>query len=292
MTCFINKHLFCFGLGYTANHVIKYLKESQDYYWSYTGTKRTLTLVKENSGINIINFYENIILPIETTHILISIPPYNHDDIVLKLFTQQILKLKKLEWVGYISSTAVYGDHKGEWVNENAKTLPYTSANISRLKAENEWLNLFKDNKIVITIFRVAGIYGEGRNTIEKILNGKNPQLIIAPKCYFSRVHVKDLAKIIIKSMVSKIANEILNIADDHPCENMEVTSYAYKLLDLEPPLPVQLKDANISDFALSFYQDSKKVDNKKVKELLNYKLIYPTYKEGFASIINKAILG
>ena len=92
--------------------------------------------------------------------------------------------------------------------------------------------------------------------------------------------------------MVSKIANEILNIADDHSCENMEVTSYAYKLLDLEPPLPVQLKDANISDFALSFYQDSKKVDNKKVKELLNYKLIYPTYKEGFASIINKAILG
>ena len=92
--------------------------------------------------------------------------------------------------------------------------------------------------------------------------------------------------------MVSKIANEILNIADDHPCVNMEVNSYAYKLLDLEPPLPVQLKDANISDFALSFYQDSKKVDNKKVKELLNYKLIYPTYKEGFASIINKAILG
>jgi nucleoside-diphosphate-sugar epimerase len=283
-----NKHLFCFGLGYTARNVIKYLQGSPYYNWSYTGTKRVTSLANENRNINLISFSENLIIPYETTHILISIPPYQHEDIVLKLFKQQILNLKNIEWIGYISSTGVYGNHNGNWVNESSQTLPSSPTNIDRLKVEKGWLNLYKYYNKPITIFRAAGIYGEGRNIIEKILNGENSQLIIAPNCYFSRIHIEDLAKIIIRSMFSKITGEIFNIADDYPCENIEVTRYTYQLLGIKPPSPVELKDAQISDFALNFYLDSKKVDNHKVKELLNYKLIYPTYKEGLTKIINK----
>lgn len=286
----MNKHLFCFGLGYTARNVIKYLQESSYYNWSYTGTKRITSLANQNRNINLISFSENLIIPHETTHILISIPPYQSEDIVLKLFKQQIFNLKNLKWIGYISSTGVYGDHKGNWVNENSETMPSNNINIDRLRIEEEWLNLYKYYNRPITIFRAAGIYGEGRNMIEKILNGENSQLIIAPNCYFSRIHIEDLAKIIIKSMFSKITGEIFNIADDYPCENIEVTRYTYQLLGIKPPLPVQLKDAKISDFALNFYLDSKKVDNHKVKELLNYKLIYPTYKEGLKSIARKLL--
>lgn len=281
----MNKHLFCFGLGYTATYLIKILEDMYPNKWIFGGSKRNIKQISSRNT-KIFEFNSDLILPTDITHLLISIPPDNTGDIVNNIFLGQILSLKKLEWIGYLSATSVYGNHNGNWVDETATTAPTYNRGILRVNAENKWLNLFTTYNLPIHIFRLAGIYGIGRNVIEKILDKHNIPIIHKPGHYFSRIHVEDIVQILMQSMDKHTPGQIFNLADDLPCENSLVVEFAYKLLNLIPPKPVNLENTQHSEMTREFYSDNKRVSNNKIKETFNMELKYPNYKSGLENIM------
>jgi nucleoside-diphosphate-sugar epimerase len=260
-------HLFCFGFGYTASYIAKLLADD----WKVSKTN------KQNFGIDI---------PSDVTHMLISIPPIMSEDIVLRDYSKQLFKLKNLQWIGYISSSGVYGDHQGDIVDEQSSCTPSSMRNQVRLKIEHEWLAL----KLPLVIFRASGIYGPQRNILQRITSGQNVPIIDSTKI-FSRIHVEDLASTIYNSMLTITPGEIFNLCDDFPCPNWQVTSHAYHMLNLAAPSPITLEQASLSDMALEFYQDSKSLCNKKIKQYFNIKLQYPTFKEGLDALFKLDLL-
>ena len=221
-------------------------------------------------------------------YILISIPPVDGKDIVAN-FLETNSKIKtNCKWITYLSATSVYGDHKGNWVNENSVTKPSSSNGVSRLKAENTWLNLSKKNNYPLQIFRLAGIYSEKFNILKRLQTGKL-QIVNKKDHFFSRIHVEDIANILFKSINNFKNNEIYNICDDKPASQNEIAVYGAKLLKMEQPKPIKLEEVE-SKMLQNFYKDSKKVDNTKMKNFFKYNLIFPTYVEGLDHIFNNNI--
>ena len=187
----------------------------------------------------------------------------------------------KIKSILYLSSTSVYGDHNGAWVNEESETKPKTKMGIDRLHIENKWIEFSKKKKLPIQIFRLAGIYSEKNNAVSRLQN-KQSFLVVKENHFFSRIHVKDISEILYLSLINIKENQIFNLADNKPASSVEVTSYASKLLGCELPTKINFED--LEDSVLKdFYRDSKKVSNEKVKKELNYEFIYPSYKEGLA---------
>ena len=219
--------------------------------------------------------------------ILVSIPPTNDEDIVIKSFNETIKKTKT-KWITYLSATSVYGNHDGEWVNENSETKPTSASGVKRLKAENQWLKFSNENNLPIQIFRLSGIYSTQNNILKRLISGQT-KIVKKDNHFFSRIHVEDIANLLFHSMEKFKRNEIYNVSDDKPSSQEEIASYGSKLLKVESPEFLELD--NLEDGMLKdFYKDSKKVDNKKVKIFFNYQLIYPTYKEGLDKILNDIV--
>ncbi|KIE04941.1 Uncharacterized protein NF27_EY00370 [Candidatus Jidaibacter acanthamoeba] len=281
----MKNHLFCFGLGYTALEVIRELNSLEPESWKYSGTKRNPANVPDKPIIEIIDFDDLIIIPKSVTHILLSIPPKEDGDIIYNRFLHQIKKLPNLKWIGYFSTTGVYGDYQGKWVNEQSLTKTENFRSILRLKAESQWQSLTE--LAAVNIFRLSAIYGVNRSEFEKILSGR-AQVIIKPNQFFSRIHVNDIAQIVVKAINFLAKNEVYNLSDDYPCAQNEVTEHAYKLLNLTPPKPIAFKEAELSEMAQSFYLESKRVSNNKVKQGLGVNLRYPSYKEGLQAIFKE----
>ena len=212
----------------------------------------------------------------EADHILVSIPPENQEDLVVKNFSK-LLESSKIKWITYLSATSVYGDHKGEWVNENSKTNPISIKGIARLKAENTWLSLEKNNKLPVQIFRLSGIYSNEKNILVHLKSG-DVKLINKKNHYFSRIHVDDIANILFKSLSKFKPGEIYNLADDKPSSSKEIALYGAKILNIEV-------DKIKSEMLKNFNNESKKVSNKKVKNYFNYNLMFPSYIEGLSYI-------
>ena len=215
------------------------------------------------------------------THILSCIPPdKDGHDPVLKVLNNK-LKSLSLEWVGYLSTTGVYGHTKGEWVSEIDKPNPFQKRSHKRLNCEKEWI----ESGLPVQIFRLPGIYGPGRSTFEAIKN-KKIRVISKEKQVFSRIHVADIANAIIYLLQNKDSlkfYQIINIADDEPCSQIEVIQYCYDLLGLTMPKPILFEDAKeeLSPIAQSFWMENRRVSNKLLCETLGYKLIYKNYKLG-----------
>ncbi|EEE39425.1 hypothetical protein [Prochlorococcus marinus] len=215
------------------------------------------------------------------THILSCIPPdKNGNDPVLKCLKNR-LKSLSLEWVGYLSTTGVYGHTKGDWVSEIDEPNPLQKRSYKRLNCEKEWI----DSGLPVQIFRLPGIYGPGRSTFEAIKN-KKIRVIFKKNQVFSRIHVADITNAIIYLLQNKNAlkfYQIINIADDKPCSQIEVIQYCYDLLGLTMPKPILFEDAKeeLSPIAQSFWMENRKVSNKLLCETLGYKLIYKNYKKG-----------
>jgi nucleoside-diphosphate-sugar epimerase len=215
------------------------------------------------------------------THILCCIPPdKNGKDPVLKSLKNN-LKSLSLEWVGYLSTTGVYGNTKGDWVSEIDKPNPFQQRSHKRLNCEKEWI----ESGLPVQIFRLPGIYGPGRSTFEAIRN-KKIQVISKKNQVFSRIHVADIANAIIYLLQNKNSlkfYQIINIADDEPCSQIEVIQYCYDLLGLTMPKPKLFEDAKeqLSPMAQSFWMENRRVSNKLLCETLRYKLIYKNYKMG-----------
>ena len=287
-------NIFCFGFGQVAKNFIKTLNAKN--------IDITLTVTsRENSGKKIYdgikydsfqfsenNFDKNLIKSLESSdHILVSIAPVNGEDIVVKNF-ENIFKVSKFKWLTYLSATSVYGDHKGEWVDEKSKTNPTSSTGSQRLKAERSWMELAKNQNLPIQIFRLSGIYSHESNVLKRLKSGE-AKIIKKENQFFSRIHVEDIAELLFKSLDQFKAKEIYNVSDDRPASSEEVILYGSRLLNMEPPATIELKSIE-SEMVKNFYKDSKKVNNKKMKKIFDYKLKYPTYVEGLKNIHNNIV--
>jgi len=221
----------------------------------------------------------------DVTHILLSVPPDEAGDPVFDVMADQISALPSLKWAGYLSTTGVYGDLQGGWVDEDSPYNPSGSRGQRRVDAERAWLDLYENANLPVHIFHLPGIYGPGRNQIVSLKKGK-ARRIDKPGQVFSRIHVADLAAILVASMRQPNPGSIYNVADDLPAPPQDVVEYAAELLGQEPPPLQPFETADLSPMARSFYSDSKKVRNMKIKSELGISLQYPTYREGLASLL------
>jgi nucleoside-diphosphate-sugar epimerase len=284
--------LFCFGFGQVAQYFIKNLV-SKKYKFDFVATTTSKTSLNKrifDKNYKSLffegdNYDQDILNELTSSNkVLISIPPVSDEDLVLKNFVNQF-KNNKFDWITYLSSTSVYGNKNGEWIDENSETLPTSNRGKTRLKSEKLWMNLHKQYQTPIRIFRLAGIYSLEHNVINKLKNN-TARIINKKNRFFSRIHTDDIAQALINSIKQPSSGEVYNICDDFPCSNEEVTAYAANLLKV--PIPQKVKLDTIKNEVLkSFYKDSKKVMNTKMKTNLKVKLNYPTYKEGLASIFD-----
>lgn len=286
--------VFCFGFGQVAKHFVKKII-SQNLTIELSVTSRQETHQEVFEEINFTSyefendkFDENINFKIkEADYILVSIPPISGEDIVIKNFKDP-LKNTNAKWITYLSATSVYGDHNGEWVNEKSETKPSTLNGKNRLKAENDWRVFSKENNLPLQIFRLSGIYSKQNNILKRLKTGQ-AKIIKKEKHFFSRIHVEDIANILFISLKKFKTNEIFNISDDQPASQEEVAVYGALLLKMNKPNPLKIEDLE-EGMLKDFYKESKKVDNKKIKNFFNYQFIYPSYKEGLDNIVNDFI--
>ena len=284
--------VFCFGFGQVAEFFINRLIQEKKFFdLSITSRQETHQIEINNLKVSSFQFshdkFDSSIKKQleEANYILISIPPIEGRDIVANYLDKNLINIKNCKWITYLSATSVYGDHKGEWVNENSITKPTSSNGLSRLAAENTWRELSIKNKYPLQIFRLAGIYSNEFNILRRLQAG-SAQIVDKKDHFFSRIHIEDIASILFKSLYNFKINEIYNICDDMPASQIEVAAYGAKLLKMNQPNLVTLEEVE-SEMLKNFYKDSKKVDNKKMKSFFNYNLKYPTYKEGLNYIFS-----
>ena len=287
-------NIICFGFGQVAKNFIKKLKD-QGTTFKLTATSREETKTKEFENITYESFQftkegfdKNFLKRFEEAdHILLSIAPIHGVDIVIKNFKDNF-KSNKLKWITYLSATSVYGNHNGEWVDENSETKPTSPNGVERLKVEKEWMQLASKFDLPFQIFRLSGIYSNQFNILKRLKSGE-AKIINKKNHFFSRIHVEDIADILLSSLNNLKKKEIYNISDNLPASAEEVAMYGVKLLGLDKPKTIEINEIE-SEMLKNFYKDSKKVDNKKMKEFFNHKLKYPTYVEGLNYIFNKTI--
>ena len=278
--------LFCFGLGYTALALAEQL-QSKD--WHIAGTSRSFDKLVAfgERGIEAFSFDRAHPLPdaaaalAGTTHLLLSIPPDEGGEPVFDAHRDLIAALDGLAWVGYLSTTGVYGDAGGAWVDEESALAPTNPWGHRRVIAEAAWLSLVREAGVPVHIFRLAGIYGPGRSALSRLRDGK-ARRIAKPDHVMSRIHVDDIVRVLQASMAKPHPGAIYNVCDDEPAPQADVVAYAAEVLDVAPPPLESFEAAELSAMARSFYQDSRRVSNRRIKDELGVSLAYPrVYREG-----------
>ncbi|QCO17651.1 SDR family oxidoreductase (plasmid) [Azospirillum brasilense] len=277
--------LFVFGLGFTARVFADRLKAEG---WRVAATCRgeDKRAALEAQGIEAFLFDRG--RPLDdaraalagTTHLLVSVPPDERGDPVLDQHAMDLADLRTLDWAGYLSTTGVYGDTKGEWVGEAAWLRPTGERQKRRVEAERGWLNLYRQYGVPMHLFRLAGIYGPGRSALDNVRDG-TARRVDKPGQVFSRIHVEDIAATLRASMDKPTLGAVYNVADDLPSPSHEVVSYACGLLGVEPPPLVPFEEAGLSPMAASFYADCRRVKNDRIKRQLGVDLAYPDYRAG-----------
>tara|TARA_B100001564_G_C20619371_1_gene661545 strand:+ start:463 stop:1305 length:843 start_codon:yes stop_codon:yes gene_type:complete len=280
----MQQHLWCFGLGYSAHVLATQLVNDG---WRVSGTHRTAEKCEAERVHGITAHLFDTDMPLQNvwdldsvTHVLVSIAPDSHGDPVLMMHKEDLLNLPNLQWVGYLSTTGVYGDHQGAKVDEASECKPVTDRNAWRLNAEQAWMA----TGLPVHIFRLAGIYGPGRNAIEQLKKG-TAKRIDKPGQIFSRIHVEDIANVLRASIAKPNPMSIYNVCDDYPCPQAEVVTHAANIASVEPPPLIPYEEAQLSDMAKSFYCQSRYVLNTKIKEELDVSLHFSTYKEGLLGV-------
>ncbi len=281
--------LFIFGLGYTALHLADCLRRIG---WSLAGTVRGQHKADalQAQGIDTFLFdrgkpLADVAVALDgVTHLLSSVPPDADGDPVLDHHGADIAaQATTLRWAGYLSTTGVYGDAGGGWVDEDSALNASGPRGKRRVAAEAGWLGLYEQSGVPVHLFRLPGIYGPGRSAIDSVRAG-TARRIDKPDQVFCRIHVDDIAGAVIASMAAPRPGTAYNIVDDEPAPAAQVVEYAAQLLGVEPP-PLEPFDLEtMSTMAASFYADNRRVRNDRLKSWLNYRLIHPTYREGLAA--------
>lgn len=219
----------------------------------------------------------------QATHVLISTAPAEGGDPALNLIGPAIAqRAKALHWVGYLSTTAVYGDHQGGWVDEDTPLTPASERGRARVQAEQDWAAI---EGLPLHIFRLAGIYGPGRGPFSKVRKG-TARRIIKPNQVFSRIHVDDIASVLKASLDRPRPGGVYNLCDDDPAPPQDVIACAAELLGLPVPPDVPFNEAEMSPMARSFYGESKRVSNSRIKDELGVALKYHDYRTGLTAML------
>ncbi|BBK35006.1 NAD(P)-dependent oxidoreductase [Allostella sp. ATCC 35155] len=277
---------FCFGLGYVGMAAARVLAADG---WHASGTVRSMP-GPVDPRLRVHRFASDV--PLDpgalagTTHLLSTVAPDGARDPVLAAFGAAIRDLPALRWVGYISSTGVYGDRAGGWVDEDSPTDPSGPRGRHRLLAEEAWRDLWRHHGLPVHVFRAAGIYGPGRSAVDLVRAG-TARRIVKPGQYFSRIHRDDIVAVLRASMARPRPGAIYNLADDLPAPPDAVVTHAAALLGVAPPPeePFETAAATMSAMARSFYADNRRIANGRIRAELGVRLAYPTYREGLAAI-------
>lgn len=278
--------LLSFGHGYSARALAKLLPPQE---WRIFGTTRAREKFGELRATDVIPLQfpgDDMSDALdEATHILVSAGPTDDGDPVLAELREQIAaRAARFAWVGYLSTTGVYGDHAGGWVDEDSPLAPTTRRGNWRKRAEEDWRSI---PDLPLHIFRLAGIYGPGRGPFAKVMTGK-ARRIIKENQVFSRIHVDDIAQALHASIEKPNPGSVYNLCDDEPAPPQDVISYAAELLGLPPPPEIRFVDADLSPMARSFYAESKRVRNERIKTELGVALQYPGYREGLRALLEQ----
>ncbi|MGH1355877.1 MAG: SDR family oxidoreductase [Thalassovita sp.] len=283
----MTKTLISFGHGYSAAALTKQLLALG---WTVFGTTRSADKAEaiRETGVMPVLLDNEADARIQdalthATHLLISAGPNESGDPTLRRFKHLIVAAKHLEWVGYLSTTGVYGDHQGGWVDENTPLTPTTKRGKWRVTAEQEWQAI---PGLPLHIFRLAGIYGPGRGPFTKVRNG-TARRIIKENQVFSRIHVEDIAQVLRASIERPNPGAVYNVCDDFAAPPEDVITHAAELLGLPIPPAIPFEDAEMTAMARSFYAEAKRVRNDRIKDDLGVTLKYPDYRTGLAALVS-----
>ncbi len=216
--------------------------------------------------------------------VLISVPPDSQQDPVLRAYADDLARAFRLRWIGYLSTVGVYGDHAGAWVDETTPPTPADGRSRNRLVVEEQWLDFGAAHGIPVQVFRLAGIYGPGRNQLVQLAEGK-ARRIIKPGQVLNRIHVEDIAQIVAASLAKPRAGAIYNGADNEPAPPQDVVSFAATLCGVEPPPEIPFEHADLTPMGRSFFMETKRVRNRLLHDELGVTLRYPTYREGLTAL-------
>lgn len=290
MTIRPSHRLFSFGLGYSVQYLAASLPTDT---WQIAGTVRSQDAKDRLAGRGWeIHIYDGN-APLSnideilagTTHLVDSAPPGSSGDPVLQHHATSIAAIKGLEWMGYLSTTGVYGDRNGDWVDETSARTPSGTRGRRRVDAEDAWLRLYCEHAVPVHLFRLAGIYGPGRSALDTVRQNR-ARRIIKPGQVFSRTHVEDIARILAASMAHPNPGQAYNVCDDEAAPPQDVISYACALLGVDAPPEIPFDSAELSDMARSFYQDNKRVSNARIKDELHVDLAWPNYRVGLQGLM------
>ncbi|MBY6090379.1 SDR family oxidoreductase [Maritimibacter alkaliphilus] len=278
--------LLSFGHGYSARALTRHLLPEG---WQVHGTTRSEEKARALAASGVIPhiFPRADLTPVlaRATHVLISAGPDAEGDPVLREMREAfVAAAPRLDWVGYLSTTGVYGDHEGGWVDEATPLTPSTRRGQWRAGAEAEWQAI---PGLPLHIFRLAGIYGPGRGPFAKVRAGK-ARRILKPGQVFSRIHVEDIAQVLAASIARPDPGAVYNLCDDEAAPPEDVITYAAGLLGVDPPPEEDFRTAEMTPMARSFYAESKRVRNDRIKEDLGVQLLYPDYRIGLKALLEE----
>ena len=282
--------LLVFGFGYTAQEGLDRFRSRFD---RVIGTVRSHDKASaiERLGVEARVFAPDVADPrladdiAEATHVIVSVPPGSEGDPVLRCYGRALAEAPHLVWIGYLSTIGVYGDHRGGWVDETTPAQPTSPRSRQRLEAEQGWLDLGARSGKAVQAFRLAGIYGPGRNALANLKEG-TARRIVKPGQVFNRIHVADIARVLSASLDRPRPGAVYNLADDEPAPPQDVVAHAAALLNLEPPPEVPFDAATLPATTASFYGANKRIRNDLIKGELGVALAYPTYRDGLAAIL------
>ena len=277
-------NLFCFGLGYCADYLsAKLIKQG----WQVSATCRTSekAAVLEASGIRPVLLSGKKVTVTDlgkADHILISAPPeQDGSDPVLNFAEAALAALQdQIKWVGYLSTTGVYGDHQGAWIDEETPAGLLSERGQRRVAAEAQWAA----TGLPMHYFRLAGIYGPGRNSLRALQNG-TARRVVKQGQVFSRIHLVDITRILEASMANPNAGRAYSVCDDTPAPPQDVVTYAAELMGVSPPALQDFATAELSPMARSFYGENKRIRNNRIKEELGVSIEYPDYRAGLLAL-------
>lgn len=270
--------LLSLGHGYSAAALVRHLIPQG---WSVIGTTRSRPEGLRAEGVEPLLWPGDLAPALaRASHVLISAAPDANGDPFLQA-ARPMIEAARPAWVGYLSTTSVYGDHQGGWVDEDTPLNPQSARAVQRILAERQWLA----TGLPVHIFRLAGIYGPGRGPFQKVRDG-SARRIVKPGQVFSRIHVDDIARVLAASMARPAPGTVYNVCDDDPAPPEDVLAEAARLLGLPLPPEVPFDQAEMTPMARSFYAESKRVRNDRIKTALGVKLAYPDYRSGLAALL------
>lgn len=282
--------LFCIGFGYCADALSRRLAPLG---WRTGGTARSTQAVQRLNAQGHHGVLFDGERPVDdmaaalagATHLLISAGPDAEGDPALRFHARDFVRASTLQWIGYLSTVGVYGDFQGAWVDEDTPPKPGSERTARRLEAERAWLDFGAANGRNVQVFRLAGIYGPGRSAIDDVADGTARRIVKAGQV-FNRIHVADIAAVLEAAAGGRGRHTLYNLADNEPAPPQDVVAYAAALMGKEPPPEVPFEEAPLSPMGRSFYSESRRVRNDRLRDDLGVVLAYPTYREGLAAIL------